>query len=171
MLDSVIRQHESAISVHMPPPSWTSLHTPPHPAPLACPRVLPWALGVIPWLPTSYFTYDNAYVSMLLSRFIPPSSSPTVSKVCSLCLHLYFLPCKYVHLYHFSRFHKYALKHNICFSFWLTSLCITGCRFSHLSRPDLKVFLLWLSNIISHIRTTASLAIHLLMDIYIASMS
>ena len=27
-----------------------------------------------------------------------------------------FLPCKPVHLYHFSRFHIYALIYNICFS-------------------------------------------------------
>ena len=150
-----------------PPPT-------PHPIPLLwlVPEYCPGLVVLYRDFPLAIcFIYDNAYVSMLVSRFIPPSSSPTVSKVCSLCLHLYFLPCKYVHFYHFSRFHKYALIHNICFSFWLTSLCITGSRFIHLTRPDFKVFLLWLSNIISHIHTTASLAIHLLTDIYVASMS
>ena len=135
MLDSVIQQHESAISVHMSPPSGTSPHTPPHSTSLVCHRVQHWAPGVMQQLPLAlYFTYDDAYVSVLLSWFIPPSSPPTVSKVCSLRLHLYFLPCKYVHQYHFSRFHKYTLIHNICFFFfWLTSLCITSSRFIHLT--------------------------------------
>ena len=46
---------------------------------------------------------------VLISQFLPPSPSPTgsthlLSTAVSLCL-----PWKYVHLYHFSRFHMYAL--------------------------------------------------------------
>ena len=45
-------------------------------------------------LPASYSTFAlfyiwYLYVSMLHSQFIPPSPSPTVSTVCSLCLCLY----------------------------------------------------------------------------------
>ena len=44
-----------------------------------------------------YFTYGKAYVSMLLSQFFPLSPSPTVSKVFSLSLCLYFYPANRVH--------------------------------------------------------------------------
>ena len=51
------------------------------------------------------------------------------------------------------------------FSFWLTSLCIMGSSFIHLIRTDSDAFLWWLSSIPLYIRTTASLFIHLSMDI------
>ena len=35
---------------------------------------------------------SSVYISMLHSQFIPLSPSPVVSKVCSLCLHLYSCP-------------------------------------------------------------------------------
>ena len=38
------------------------------------------------------FTYNKVHISMLLSQYVPPSLSPTVSTVCSLCLHLYWCP-------------------------------------------------------------------------------
>ena len=41
------------------------------------------------WEAPIYFVYGNVYVSMLLSQFIPPPPSPTVSKVSFLCLHLH----------------------------------------------------------------------------------
>ena len=46
-----------------------------------------------------------------------------------------FLLYKRVHQYHFSRFHICALIHDIL-SFWLTSLCITGSWFIHLTKID-----------------------------------
>ena len=75
-------------------------------------------------------------------------------------------PCKNIHLYHFFRFHIYALICNICLSIsdlfhfvWQTlgrpiSLWMTQfCSF------------LWLSNILLYICTTSFLSIHLPMDI------
>ena len=61
----------------------------------------------------------------------------------------------------------------ICFSFSDTSLCIIGPRFIHLIRTDSNQMhsFLWLSNILLYICTTASLSIHLSMDIQVASMS
>ena len=56
----------------------------------------------------------------------------------------------------------------MCFS--LTSLCIIGSRFIHLVRTVSNAFFLWLNNIPLYICNTASLSIHLLMDIKTASM-
>ena len=63
-----------------------------------------------------------------------PSSSPSpLPRLVSL--HLFsismslFLPCKQIHLYHFSGFHVYAFSVKyLVFSFWLTSLCMTDSR-------------------------------------------
>ena len=63
-----------------------------------------------------YFTYDNVYVSTLLSQLVLPSPSPLCPKsVFYMCL------CsRPANRYHFYRFHKYVLIY-ICFP--LTSLC------------------------------------------------
>ena len=52
-----------------------------------------------------------------------------------------------------------------CFSFWLTSLCIIGSSFIHLTRTDSNVLFLWLSNTPLYICTTAFLSIHLPINI------
>ena len=55
-------------------------------------------------------------MSIPISQFIPHPLSPLVS-ICLFSTSVsLFLPCKPVHLYHFSRFHIYALIYNICFS-------------------------------------------------------
>ena len=93
-------------------------------------------------LPT-YFTYGDIYVSMLFSQFIPPSPSPAMSRsLFSMSVSL-FLPCKYIHQYHFSRF-SLSVYINIQYffsSFWLTALCITGSRFFHLTGSGSNAFL------------------------------
>ena len=74
------------------PPS----HFPPPPTPLGCHRAP--ALGSQSHIahsqkfPFPYFTYSNVYVSVLFSQTIPPSPSPMVSKICSLCLCLFCCP-------------------------------------------------------------------------------
>ena len=61
-------------------------------------------------------------MSIPISQFIPPppQPSPCFPPLVSTCLFStsvsLFLPCKPVHLYHFFRFHTYALIHDICFS-------------------------------------------------------
>ena len=66
-----------------------------------------------------HFIHISVYMSIPISQFIPPPHHhhhfpPLVS------IHLFsasvslFLPCKPVHLYHFSRFHIYALIYDIC---------------------------------------------------------
>ena len=52
---------------------------------------------------------------MLLSQSVPSFPSPTVSTSPFSSSESLFLPWKYVHQYHFSRFHIYALIYNICF--------------------------------------------------------
>ena len=69
----------------------SSLLNLPHPCPipplsLVAEHQFPLSLLWGNFLLAIYFTYGNMYVSMLLSQFVPPSSSSTVSRVCSLCL-------------------------------------------------------------------------------------
>ena len=55
-------------------------------------------------------------MSNLISQFIPPSPSPTVSTNPLTTSTFLFLPSKLVQMYHFSRIQIYTLIHNICFS-------------------------------------------------------
>ena len=56
------------------------------------------------------------YMSMLLSSFAPLFPSLIVSTNPFSVPASPFIPCKYVHQYHFSRFYIYALIYCICFS-------------------------------------------------------
>ena len=69
-----------------------------------------------------------------------------------------FLPCKPVHLYHFSRFHIYALIYNICFSLYdlLHSVWRSLDPSTSLQMTQFRSFL-WLSNIPLYICTTTAL--------------
>ena len=67
-----------------------------------------------------YFIHISVYMSIPGSQFIPPPPPCHFPPLVSI--HLFstsvslFLPCKPAHLYHFSRFHMYALIYDICFS-------------------------------------------------------
>ena len=90
-----IQQRESAMCLHVSPPSWTSFHPPSYPTPLGRHGAWGWAPCVYSGSPLAIcFTYGSVYVSMLLSQFVPPSPSSAVSTSlfsmsASLCL-----PCK-----------------------------------------------------------------------------
>ena len=76
------------------------------------------------------------------------------------------LPCKPVHLYHFSRFHIPALIYDICFS--LSDLLHSVWQSLDPSRSQQMTqfrSFSWLSNIPLYIYTTTSLSIHLSMGI------
>ena len=77
-----------------------------------------------------------------------------------------FLPCKPVHLYHFSRFHIYVLINGICFSLsqLLHSVWQSLDPSTSLQMTQFRSFLWW-SNIPLYICTTSSLSIHLSMGI------
>ena len=73
-----------------------------------------------------HFIHISVYMPIPISQFIPlppPIPCPTFPPLVSI--HLFstsvslFLPCKPVQLYHFSRFHIYALIYDIFF------LCLT----------------------------------------------
>ena len=116
VLVSAIQQYESAISICISFPSWTSSLPPHHPNP-------PFTLSQIELsvlnsnFPLAiYFIYVSVYISMLLFQFLLSSPSLAVStSLLSVSVSL-FLPCKQVQQYHFSRLHMYALTYNICFS-------------------------------------------------------
>ena len=87
---SAIHQHESAIGIHFSPPSRTSFPsaTPIHPSTLS---------------------RSTAFITKLLSQFVPPSSSFTVSASLFSTSVFPLLPCKWVHQCRLSRFHIYVL--------------------------------------------------------------
>ena len=127
--------------VYMCSPSWTPLPppSPGHPSgssqctspehPVSC---------IEPGL-AIYFTYDNIHVSMLFSQIIPPSPSPTESKVCSLPLCLFCCLTYRVIITIFLN-SIYIRYYTVLLSFWLMSLCIIGSSFIHLIRIDSNVF-------------------------------
>ena len=82
LMVSAIHQHESATSIHMSPPSWTSLPlpTPSQPSRLSQSPGLSSLRHTADFHGLSNFTFDKVYVSILLSQLLPPSPSPCVRK-------------------------------------------------------------------------------------------
>ena len=84
-----------------------------------------WMHAVFFWI-LFYFLYSSfllyiLYILVDICQSQSPNSSPhCFPPLVSICLFStsvsLFLPCKPVHLYHFSRFHIYALIYDICFS-------------------------------------------------------
>ena len=111
------------------------------------------------------------YILLYISQSQPPNSShhhqpppclpPLVSiRLFSTSVSL-FLPCKAVHLYHFSRFHLYALIYNICFSLSdiLHSVLQSLGPSTSLQMTQLHSFL-WVSNIPLYIYIYHIFSIH-----------
>ena len=129
-----IHQHESAMGVHVSPPSWALVPPPSSP----CPSRLPQSTGSgcpASWVKLALiicFTYGNIYVipyshmvifqcySLRLSHPLLPLLSP---KICSLRL-FPLLPCTQDCQYHLSRFHVCASIYGMCLSLsdWLHSV-------------------------------------------------
>ena len=118
-----------------------------------------------------HFIHIIVYMSIAISQFItPPPPSGHFAPLVSICLFStsvsQFLPCKQVHLYHFSRFHISALIYDICLS--LSDLLHSVW---HSLDPSMSLKMthycsfLWLSNIPLYICTTSSLSIRLSMGI------
>ena len=73
----------------------------PHPTPLGYHRAQGWSPCLKKQLPTGCFTYGNIHVSVLLSPFVSLSPSSTVSMSLLSMSESLFLPCEYIHQYHF----------------------------------------------------------------------
>ena len=112
------------------------------------------------FLLVTYFIHISVYMSIPVSQFIPPPPSHHFPPLVSI--HLFstfvslFLPCKLVHLYHFSRFHMYALIWDICFSLsdLLHSVWQSLDLSTSLQMTQFHSFL-WLSNIPFYICTSS----------------
>ena len=77
---------------------------PSHCTHLGCHRVLSSAPCALQQLPTSYLTRGNLYTWISISQFIPPSLSLSVPTCVFSTSEFLFLPWKWIHLYHLSRF-------------------------------------------------------------------
>ena len=93
VLVSAAPQCESAICVHVPPPSSLSSNPPPHPAPLGHDRAPSCTACTTQQLLTGYFTrvvcVCQCCVFSSFHPFLP------MSTICSLCLCLCFCPAKH----------------------------------------------------------------------------
>ena len=151
---SAVQQSESAMHILYPPVFGFPSHLGHNSAPS---RVL----CAVQWRLTVFFMHSGVYVS------VPGFQSIALSLV-SICLLstsvFLFLLCTQDHLYHFSRFHIYALIYHICFSDLLPSVWQSLGPSMSLQMTQFCSFL-WLSIIPLCICTTASSAILLLMDI------
>ena len=118
------------------PPS----HFPPHPIPLGHPSA--------PILSTLSHTSNldwRSVLRMIIYMFhcyslksSHPSLSPQSPKDCSI--HLCLLCClAYWVIITIFQIHEYTV---LCFSFWITSLCIIGSSFIHLIKTDSNAFFL-----------------------------
>ena len=91
-------------------------------------------------------------MSIPISQFIThthPCRFPLLVSICLFSTSVsLFLPCKPVHLYHFSRFHIYELTYDICFSLsdLLHSVWQSLDSSTSLQMTQFRSFL-WLSNI------------------------
>ena len=75
MLVSAMHQHESAIGIHMSPPSWNSLPLPTPSHPLDCQRAQ-FESWVMQPVPAGCLICGSVRVSVLLAPFVPPSPPP-----------------------------------------------------------------------------------------------
>ena len=118
------------------------------------------------------FIHISVYMSIPIAQFITPPLAPPHRFLHLVSIRLFstsvsqFLPCKLVHLYHFSRFHIYALIYDICFSLsdLLDSVWQSLDPSTSQQMTQFRSFL-WLSNIPLCICTTSSLSIRLSMGI------
>ena len=169
MLVSAILQHESAVSINMSPPSWTSFlpPTPSYPSRLSESTRLSYLC-----YPTTSHQLSILSVVMYMFQCYSLNSShpllpPLYSQVCSLSLHLYSCPAnRFISTIFLDSIYICVLIHSICFSL---SKLLHSVQRALVSSTSLKLTqihsFLWLSNILLYLCTTTSLFIHLLMDI------
>ena len=117
-----------------------------------------------------HFIHISVHMSIPISQFITPPPSPCrFPPLVSIRLFStsvsQFLPCKLVHLYHFSRLYIYALIYNICSLSDLLHSVWQSLDPSMSQQMTQFHSFLWLGNIPLYICTTSSLFIRLSMGI------
>ena len=142
---SAIQQRESARSIHIPPLSWAFLPPhPTHPTHLSCHRGLCWTSCVVQQLP---ITYLFLHMVMYMFQCYPLNSShtllsPLCPQICSLCLCFHCCPAnKFISTIFLDSIYMHEYTTFVFVFVLLTSLCITGSRFIHLSLNDSNSFL------------------------------
>ena len=129
----------------MSPPSWTSPHSPPYPTPLGCHRAPGWTpsaqSAASHWLSILHMIVYicQCYLLNSFHPFLPPLCSKSVLYVCisipalqiGSSVPLFYILYICVNIW------------NLFFSFWLTSLYLTGSGFIHLTGTDSYHFYGW----------------------------
>ena len=88
-----------------------------------------------------YFTHGSVFMSNLISQFIPPSPQPHVH-MCILYVCVSIPALQIGSSVPFFQIPHICLNIRcLCFSFWLTSLCMTDSRSIHISTNDPISFL------------------------------
>ena len=168
VLVSAVQRSESAICICISPPSGTSL-------PLSQPthvchhRAPSWAPCAFPRFPlASSFTPGSVYMSVLISLFIPPASPCDVHmSLLDTCISIPALQIG--SSVPFSRFHIYTLIYFICFSLWLTSLCVTDFRPVRVSTND-PVWFFFYGRVTFHCIYATIFFIHSSVPVFIAAL-
>ena len=94
-----------------------------------------------------------------LAHSLLPTLCPQVHSL-HLCLHS-FPKNNFLNTILLDSIYIYINIRYLFFSFWLTSVCTTGSRFIHLTRPDSNLFFYMADIIPLYMCTTSSLSIHL----------
>ena len=135
-LVSAVQRSESVICTHISSPFWNSLPSTSPTSPLCVIQGTELSFVWEEQLPTRslFCTWQCICVN---SKFVPSRPPPSSHlHVHSLRLHLYSC-LQMIHLYHFSRFHMYALICNICFSLSNVLRSIQSSYLSHVTLDTL----------------------------------
>ena len=142
MLVSAVQQRESVLGISVYPlPLQPSSQPSPSSPPLS---VITECWAGLPVLYSSFslaVLHMVAYVSMAALSSSHRLLSPLCLQVCSLCLHLYSCPAnRFISTIFLDSYICINIRY-LCFSFWLTSLCLTASRFMYFSSADSHLFL------------------------------
>ena len=138
-----IHPHESATGTHVFPHPELPSHLPPHLIPLGCPRAP--ALGALLHASNLHWSSVSRMVIHMFQCYSLKPSHPRLLQVSPSESALYICVSPAT-LHVGSSIPSLEIPYvciniqYLCFSFWLTPLCIIGSRFTYLIRIDSNVF-------------------------------